>query len=112
MASQTGLLAIGSLSRAALVSRPVERRFRAIFFESSLSPVGGRRQAYTRVCKFSINAQRREGFSYLWVDRYGWYVLRFHGGNTGSNPVGEANYINKIEAIEAPETAAYGKNTA
>jgi hypothetical protein len=35
-----------------------------------------------------------------------------HGGNTGSNPVGDANNCNGLDPAQATTAAMYGKNTA
>jgi hypothetical protein len=36
----------------------------------------------------------------------------FHGGNTGSIPVGRANDFNDLIQLQEGESIAYGKNTA
>jgi hypothetical protein len=38
-------------------------------------------------------------------------IHRFHGDNTGSNPVGDANYINNLETICAPRPWAQKVHT-
>jgi hypothetical protein len=35
-----------------------------------------------------------------------------HGGNTGSNPVGDANNFKRLELASAADAGMYGKNTA
>jgi hypothetical protein len=39
-------------------------------------------------------------------------ISAFHGGNTGSIPVGRANEISNLMQINFAQIGAYGKNTA
>src|SRR5262249_10572920 len=96
----TGFLAIGNLSRDERVSRIDDRVDRAIRFShcraaTSVPEVSRRREDITR---YDQSEKSVKILRALWHfdtagDNQSYYSMPSHGGNTGSNPVGDANYF-------------------
>jgi hypothetical protein len=68
----------------------------------------------------AVNAQEQNMaifLDFLRVLLFGWQpqmttLSHSHGGNTGSNPVGDANDLNKLDGTGSAEMPPYGKYTA